>query len=77
MSFFKIYSKKKILFSISIFKKNTYLIGRIKSVSNAKFDFEQITPKAKWTSTKEINIDEISIIKYDTDYINSLLLVAL
>ncbi len=68
--------EKRIIFSISILKRNSYLIGRIKSMSDTKFDFEQITPKAKWTSTKKINIDEISIIEYDTDYINSLLLVA-
>jgi hypothetical protein len=69
--------EKEIVLSISNFKKNFYLIGRIKSRTDTKLDFEQINPKAKWRGEKKINIDEISLIEFDTDYINSLLLVAL
>lgn len=67
--------KEKIIFSITINKTNRFLIGRIKSIAGKKLFFEIITTKAKWSDVNEINIDEINIMEFNSDYINSLLLI--
>jgi len=68
--------EKNIIFSISNFKKNTFLIGRIESIQNTSLKFKLITSNAKWVGEKDINFSKIQLMEFDTDYINSISMIA-
>jgi hypothetical protein len=68
--------RKKIVFSISNTKNNSFVIGGIKKITDMALDLAIINSKAKWSKIKNKNINEIGILEFDTDYIDSLLLIS-
>lgn len=68
-------SKKYGAFQIN--EHDRVYIGRIREDGKGlKFNFEELSPKGKWAGVLKIGFDEIHVIEFDTDYINSLLLVS-
>ena len=71
---FRVCLIKKITVSISNVKENLFSIGRVKSVQNSEILFETISTNAKWSKKMEkLDIKKISLIEYQTDYTESLL----
>ncbi|PBQ31917.1 hypothetical protein CNR22_09085 [Sphingobacteriaceae bacterium] len=73
--FSSLQSLKKVI-SISNKKGDITWIGKIIDVLDDSIIIRTLTTKAKWAEKKSVLFKEMSIIEFDTDYINSLLLLA-
>lgn len=51
-------------------------LGRLKSIDNKKLIMDNLNPKGKWDGQMKFRVQDISVIEFDTDYINSLKLVS-
>jgi hypothetical protein len=50
-------------------------LGKLQSIDNQKLIIDYLTPKGKWDGQMEFVPNDISVIEFDTDYVNSLKLV--
>ena len=50
-------------------------VGRLKTIDRKKLVIDSISTKGKWDGHKNFKIDDIRVIEFDTDYINSLKLI--
>ncbi|PCJ63621.1 MAG: hypothetical protein COA58_15910 [Bacteroidetes bacterium] len=58
-------------------KSNLYsYIGKVKSIKKNNLTIDSLSPKGVWAETQDYKLGNIRTIQYDTDYLNSLLLVA-
>ena len=51
-------------------------LGRLKSIDNKELIMDNLNPKGKWDGQMKFRTNEIRVIEFDTDYINSLKLVS-
>ncbi len=52
-------------------------VGKVKKIKGAELIINYLTTRARWTNTMPPHkLDNIRTIQFDTDYINSLMLVA-
>ena len=60
-----------------VYKKsgNACYLGRLKSIESEKLVMDDIDTKGKWTGKLKLKTIDISVIEFDTDYINSLKLI--
>ena len=73
-SFFDFFNLNKIVISVEL-ENFDFLIGKIISYDDVTVEFQKLDSNAKWIEIVRININDINIIEFDTDYINSLCLV--
>jgi hypothetical protein len=73
-SFFNFFNLNKIIISVEL-ENFDFLIGKIVTNDGVTIDFQKLDANAEWMEIVKINIDDIYIIEFDTDYINSLCLV--
>ena len=52
-------------------------LGRLKSIDNNELIMDNLNPKGKWDGQMKFRTNEIRVIEFDTDYINSLKLVSI
>lgn len=67
---------KKEIFSIENSNANVFLIGKISTLKENEMSFRILDSRGKWRREKRFSLNEIDIIEFNTDYINSLALVA-
>lgn len=53
----------------------TCYLGRLKSIDKKKFIMDNLSPKGKWDGQITFKNNDIRVIEFDTDYINSLKLL--
>jgi len=60
-----------------VFKKSGKVcyLGRVKSIDSEKLVMDDLDTKGKWTRKLKLKTIDISVIEFDTDYINSLKLI--
>jgi hypothetical protein len=51
-------------------------IGRLKSITNKELIIYTLSPKGKWKGQLRFKLNDVRVIQFETDYINSLKLVA-
>jgi len=51
-------------------------LGRLKSIDNKELVMDDLNPKGKWEGQMKFRTDDIRVIEFETDYINSLKLVS-
>jgi len=69
-------TKKYGVFTIYKKENSVCWLGRLKSIDKSFLVIDDLNPKGKWDGQMEFKINDIRIIEYDTDYINSLKLVS-
>jgi hypothetical protein len=74
-SILKYLTNKYGLFELHTKSKNALWLGRLKSINNQSLVIEWMNAKAKWDGEMKFREREIRAVKFDTDYVNSLLLV--
>lgn len=62
--------------AISNKKGDITWVGKILDVLDESVTIKTLTPKAKWADNKIVLFKDLTVIDFDTDYINSLLLLA-
>lgn len=62
--------------AISNKKGDITWVGKILDVLDISVTIKTLTPKAKWADNKTVLFKDLTVIDFDTDYINSLLLLA-
>ena len=73
--FSSLQSLKEVI-SISNKKGDISWVGKIIDISYDSITIRTLTTRAKWAEKKSVLFKEMSVIEFDTDYINSLLLLA-
>ncbi|MFH0895553.1 MAG: hypothetical protein V2A54_14035 [Bacteroidota bacterium] len=64
------------VFQVSTKSETACYLGRLKSIDNKKLIMDDLNPKGKWDGQMEFRTGDIRMIEFDSDYINSLKLVA-
>lgn len=64
------------LFQLYTKSETVCYVGRLKSIDEKQLVIAYITPKGKWDGTMTFKPSDIRVIEFDTDYLNSLKLVA-
>jgi hypothetical protein len=64
------------VFQLYTNSETTCYLGRVRSLTKTKLIVDDLTPRGVWDGSLEFRPSEISVIEFDTDYINSLKLVA-
>ncbi len=64
------------VFQVYTKSESACYVGRLKSIDNRDLLMDSLSPKGKWEGQMKFKIGAIRIIEFDTDYINSLKLVA-
>lgn len=64
------------VFQIQTQHDDSCYLGRLKSIDSKSLIIENLDPQGNWDGELEFNPDEIRIIEFDTDYVNSLKLVS-
>lgn len=69
-------TEKYGVFQFDLRSSNYSYLGRVNSIvkSNLKIDF--LDPKGKWSKKMNFKLGNIRTIQFDTDYINSLMLIS-
>jgi hypothetical protein len=71
----KALTKKYEVFTLWTKKKNTCWLGRLRTIKGNQLTIDYLTTEAKWLGKKIFKPNEIRVIEFDNDYINSLKLV--
>lgn len=72
----KTLTKKYKVFTLYTKEEGICWLGRLKNIDDKILTISDLTPKAKWDGEMEFNPNKIRCIEFDTDYINSLKLLA-
>jgi hypothetical protein len=65
------------IFQFSMKSHSTCWLGTVKKITGSDLKIDYLTPRATWTKTMPpFKLGNIRTIQFDTDYINSLMLVA-
>lgn len=75
-SIFKELSKRYDVFQFSTREESTCYLGRLISVNEREVTIDYLDTKGKFTEKRTFKVKDIRSIEFDTDYINSLKLVA-
>lgn len=51
-------------------------VGRLRSIDNSRLEIDSLNPRGKWDGTLAFKPSDIRVIEFDSDYLNSLKLVA-
>jgi hypothetical protein len=72
----KFLTKKFGVFQFYTKSEKACYVGRLISIDSKQLVIDFLDPKGKWTGEMEFRPDDIRVIEFDTDYINSLKLLA-
>jgi len=63
------------LFQLYTKSERVCYVGRLKTIDRKKLVIDSISTKGKWDGHMHFKTDDIRVIEFDTDYINSLKLI--
>lgn len=69
-------AKKFDVFKLETKSEKVCYLGRLKSLDRKELVIEYLDPEGKWEGQMKFRLNDIRVIEFDTDYINSLMLVA-
>lgn len=69
-------SKRHGIFQFTTNDEGVCYLGRLVSIDDKQLIIENLDPEARWTGNRRFKTKDIRSIEFDTDYINSLKLVA-
>ncbi|MBY0536626.1 MAG: hypothetical protein K2P88_12320 [Chitinophagaceae bacterium] len=64
------------IFQFELKSEKACYLGKLHSISSAKLTIDYINPKAIWTRQMDFRPNDIRTIEFETDYVNTLKLVA-
>lgn len=64
------------IFSFNMRSNKTCWLGRVKKISGSDLTIDYLTPRATWAKMRPFKLGNIRTVEFDTDYINSLKLIA-
>lgn len=64
------------VFQVYTKSESTCYLGRLKSIDKKELVMDNLNPKGKWEGQMKFRTGDIRVIEFDTDYINSLKLIA-
>jgi hypothetical protein len=69
-------TKKFGIFTLYTKEDDICWLGRLKSIDDKTLTIDDFTTKGKWSGQEDFKINDIRVIEFDTDYINSLKLIS-
>lgn len=70
-------TKNNKVFSFELKECGSVWVGKVRKIDGDDLYLDSLTPTAKWRkSSQPFNLKDIRVIEFDTDYINSLMLIA-
>ena len=64
------------VFQIETKSESACYIGRLNALDSSQLAIKSLTPRGKWSNIMKFRPNDIRVVIFDTDYINSLKLVA-
>jgi hypothetical protein len=71
----KAVNKKYGVFAVHTKEDDVCWLGRLNTIDDKSLVIDDLTPKAKWDGQFKFKVNDIRVIEFDTDYVNSLKLV--
>jgi hypothetical protein len=75
-SILKTLTKKYRVFSVHTKEDDVCWLGRLNRIEDKLVIIDDLTPKAKWDGQFKFKEGEIRVVEFDSDYVNSLKLLA-
>jgi hypothetical protein len=72
----KTLTRKYKVFSVHTKEDDVCWLGRLNRIEDKLVIIDDLTPKAKWDGQFKFKENEIRVIEFDSDYVNSLKLLA-